>query len=166
MSKSNCEWKIRAEIATDVGAGRRVLDDVLEQLRQRQWDSQDIFAVHVAMEEALLNAIKHGNQLDANKCIRIEARIAESTVFIEIADEGPGFCPDEIPDCTSPDRLEVPSGRGVMLMKRFMSRVQFNQQGNCVAMEKCRCNRENQADTPRAAEQNSGRDNTNHRAAD
>jgi serine/threonine-protein kinase RsbW len=57
---------------------------------------------------------------------------------IEVEDEGSGFDPSAVPDCTLEDRLDVPSGRGVMLMRSFMTSVAFNARGNRVTMEKKR----------------------------
>jgi serine/threonine-protein kinase RsbW len=59
-------------------------------------------------------------------------------VRIEIVDEGEGFDPAIVPDCTLEDRLEVPSGRGVMLIRSFMTRVAYNAKGNAVVLEKVR----------------------------
>ena len=105
-------------------------------MKARHWGRHDVFGVHLAMEEALVNAIKHGNRLDANKHVRVSCRISPELVRIQIADEGDGFDPGGLPDPTDPRRLETPSGRGVLLMMSFMSRVQYNASGNCVVLEK------------------------------
>jgi serine/threonine-protein kinase RsbW len=55
---------------------------------------------------------------------------------IRITDEGDGFDPGQVPDCTADDRLEMPGGRGVMLMKSFMTRIEYNAKGNSVLLEK------------------------------
>jgi serine/threonine-protein kinase RsbW len=55
---------------------------------------------------------------------------------IDITDEGDGFDPALVPDCTQEDRLTVPSGRGVMLMRSFMTRIEYNAKGNRVVLEK------------------------------
>ena len=57
---------------------------------------------------------------------------------IEIEDEGAGFNPLDVPDPTAEENLELPSGRGLMLMKNFMSNVEYNSLGNRVTMEKKR----------------------------
>ena len=57
-------------------------------------------------------------------------------IRIEITDEGRGFDPSALPDPTCGDHLHAPCGRGVMLMRAFMSRVEFNARGNAVIMEK------------------------------
>jgi serine/threonine-protein kinase RsbW len=58
--------------------------------------------------------------------------------IVEIADEGSGFNPEQVPDPTDPENLECPSGRGIMLMRSYMNRVEYNAAGNKVVMEKHR----------------------------
>ncbi len=93
---------------------------------------------HLAIEEAVVNAIRHGNQFDPTKTVKIACRITPHHLWVAIEDEGEGFDPCAVPDCTCEDRLEVPSGRGVMLMRCFMNHVEFNTRGNRVIMEKHR----------------------------
>lgn len=136
MSQQQWVWQRDRAIPSDTAAGRRVLEEVLQELQSRHWSQRDIFGVHLAMEEALVNAIMHGNSLDPAKRVRISCRISPQIVRIQIVDEGNGFDPAKVPDPTDPDRLESPAGRGVMLMKAFMSRVKYNPSGNCVVLEK------------------------------
>ena len=138
MSDQQWIWRCNREIASDTGVGREVLEELLEQMQARQWGTHDVYGVRLAMEEALVNAILHGNQLAEDKHVHIDCRLAPELVRIEIADQGGGFDPTAVPDPTDPDRLECPSGRGVMLIKAFMSRVKYNSAGNRVVMEKDR----------------------------
>ena len=114
------------------------MDEILTRLSAQSWGQRDIFGVHLALEEALVNAIKHGNGWDASKSVHVCCRLSLRRLLIEIRDEGTGFNPDNVPDCRDPDHLEVPSGRGVLLMRSFMSSVEYNCQGNCVVMTKDR----------------------------
>ena len=138
MSEEQWIWQRDHVIPSDTEAGRRVLDEVLEELQSRRWSQDDVFAVHLAMEEALVNAITHGNGLDANKHVQIFCRLSPDLIRVEISDEGPGFDPSTLPNPTDPDRLECPSGRGVLLMKAFMSRVEWGESGNRVVLERQR----------------------------
>lgn len=131
-------WSSEHSIPSDTGAGRAVLDALLRQLQLHQWGEHDTFAIHLAVEEALVNAIKHGNQDDPSKQVHVVSRVSPHCVVIEIADEGGGFDPGAVPDPTEDENLEAPSGRGLMLMRSFMSRVEFNARGNRVTMEKHR----------------------------
>ncbi|MEN6452601.1 MAG: ATP-binding protein [Thermoguttaceae bacterium] len=129
-------WQCDRVIANDAAIGRRLLDDLLCQLKTLQWSPRDIFGVHLAVDEALVNAIRHGNADDATKHVQFTARVCPTKVLVEIVDEGPGFNPDRLPDPTSPGRLGCPGGRGVLLMRAFMSHVEFRDRGNRVVLEK------------------------------
>ena len=129
-------WHREIELPSERGASRLVTDDLLEQLGQHGWSPSDIFAIHLAVEEAIVNAIVHGNRLDPAKKVRVSCEVAGDRVCVQITDEGEGFDPAQVPDCTLDERLEVPSGRGVMLMKSFMTRIEYNAKGNSVLLEK------------------------------
>lgn len=138
MSEEAWAWSVQQTIPSETGAGKRLLEEVLDQLAAQQWGDHDIFGVHLAMEEALVNAIRHGNRSDSSKRVHVHCKISADRVWVEIRDEGPGFNPSSIPDPTDEENLENPSGRGIMLMRTFMSRVEYNERGNCVVMEKLR----------------------------
>lgn len=138
MTNHSWTWCIEQAIPSETGAGKAFLDELLSQLEAAQWMQHDIFGIHLAMEEALVNAIKHGNRQDASKQVHICCKLSIERLWIRIADEGPGFDPGSVADCTDLDNLDVSSGRGIMLMRSFMSRVQYNDRGNCVEMEKQR----------------------------
>jgi serine/threonine-protein kinase RsbW len=135
-SEETWTWSTDEILPSDTHAGKRFLEAVLGQLATHQWVSHDIFGVHLAMEEALVNAIRHGNRFDVAKRVHVSCRMSPQRLRVEIRDEGPGFVPEEVPDPTLPENLEVPSGRGIMLMRTYMSRVEYNACGNCVVMEK------------------------------
>jgi serine/threonine-protein kinase RsbW len=131
-------WQCDRLIPSDSDAGRRVLDDMLQQMENLRWNAHDIFGVHLAVDEALVNAIAHGNCSDATKHVRFTCQLSPHKIHIEITDEGPGFDPNKLPDPTAPERLECPCGRGVMLMRAFMNHVEFLDRGNHVVLEKLR----------------------------
>src|SRR5262249_39245454 len=101
-------------------------------------DGRDMFAVRLALEEAVVNAIKHGNRLDQNKKVHVVCQISDRKVRIQVTDEGPGLDPNAVADCTDEDHIELPNGRGIMLMRNFMNYVEYNDRGNMVTMEKWR----------------------------
>jgi serine/threonine-protein kinase RsbW len=136
MTAQNWTWRTEQVIPSENGAGKRLLDEVLEQLATQEWNQRDIFGVHLALEEALVNAIKHGNGCDSSKTVHVVCEITPDRLFVQVEDQGAGFDPDAIPDCTDKDRLEIPCGRGVLLMRSFMSSVEFLDRGNCVVMTK------------------------------
>ncbi len=138
MPANGWTWSLERRIASDPAEGRMVVSQLLEQLEQEQWTEGDVFAVHLALEEALVNAIKHGNGRDVAKSVDIVCRMKPDRMRIQITDEGDGFDPESVPDPTEEENLEVPSGRGLMLMRCYMTSVEFNAKGNCVTMEKVR----------------------------
>ena len=97
-----------------------------------------MFGFRLALEEAVVNAIKHGNRLDKNKHVYVVCRSTPEGVWIKITDQGQGFDPEAVPDCTDPAHIDSPNGRGIMLMRNYMSRVEYNDVGNVVVMEKRR----------------------------
>jgi len=131
-------WRREIDLPSERGVSRLVTDDLLEQLGIHGWSPSDIFAIHLAAEEAIVNAIVHGNKLDPAKKVRVACEVSAERVCIQIDDEGAGFDPASVPDCTLEERLDVPSGRGVMLMRSFMTRIEYNAKGNGVVLEKVR----------------------------
>jgi serine/threonine-protein kinase RsbW len=131
-------WQLAETIPSRTSEGKRILDGVLRQLEAENWFPHEIFGVHLAMEEALVNAIKHGNRFDDAKQVQVVCKLSTEKLYLQVADEGPGFRLEEVPDCTEDENLEKSSGRGIMLMRNFMSRVEYNAAGNCVTMEKLR----------------------------
>jgi len=92
--------------------------------------------IFVALDEALTNAIRHGNAEDRSKKVRISAEISARGARFTIADEGPGFDVAAVPDPREPANLFKPSGRGVMLIHHIMDEVRFNERGNEITMVK------------------------------
>ena len=131
-------WQLERLIPSDTVAATAVLEETLAALRANGWRQQDVFAVHLAMHEALVNAILHGNRLDSRKRVHVACRLSQDLCRVEVTDEGGGFAPDRLPDCTAAARIEAPCGRGIMLMQAFMSRVTYNDRGNQVTLEKDR----------------------------
>jgi serine/threonine-protein kinase RsbW len=138
MSKLSSDWSADLTIPSAYAAGKTVIEQLLSALRTAQWSEHEIFGVHLAVEEALVNAIRHGNGLDESKYVRANFRLSADHLWVEIMDEGAGFDPEELPDPTDYDNIECPCGRGVLLMRNFMSRVEYNDRGNRVVMEKHR----------------------------
>ena len=136
MPKKPWIWQSETVIPSQAAAGRAILDQLIAEMTRSGWPRREIFRVRLAVEEALVNAIKHGNRQDPSKRIQIGLCLSADRVRIEIIDEGQGFDPAALPDCTDPKQLDQPCGRGVMLMRSLMSRVEFNVTGNRVVLEK------------------------------
>ena len=113
-------------------------NELLHELEARHWSRNDRFCIQLAVHEALINAIEHGNCGDHEKNIHVVAQISPRIFRVEITDQGPGFDPQSLPDPTDCAHLECSGGRGVLLMRAFMSRVFFNPPGNHVVLERDR----------------------------
>lgn len=117
---------------------RQVQADIKDALAAQSFDDRDQFSIELALEEALVNAIKHGNQLDPGKKVLVRYEITGDRFDIRIEDEGPGFNPGDVPDPTAPENLERPCGRGLLLIRNFMTDVRYHGRGNVVTMYKLR----------------------------
>jgi len=125
-----------ATIASDTAEARRVQEEIEKHLAERRATDQEVFSIRLALEEALVNAIKHGNQLDRAKKVYISYRFLPDRLEVQITDEGLGFDPEDVPDPTAVENLERPCGRGLMLMRHYMTQVNYNARGNSVSMTK------------------------------
>src|SRR5262249_29000405 len=119
-------------IHSDPAEARRVQDAIEAHLRACEYGEPDIFGIRLALEEAMVNAIKPGNNMDRGKKVRIAYRVHKDRFDIQITDEGPGFDPTDVPDPTAVENLERPCGRGLMLMRYYMTEVNFAGRGNTV----------------------------------
>ena len=138
MSQDFPTWTFERTIPSDLEVGHQVLADLLAKLQSEGWNTRDIFGIRLALEEAVVNAIKHGNCLDCNKQVHLVCRSTADKIWIKVSDQGQGFDPEAVPDCTDDEHIDAPNGRGIMLMRSFMSRVEYNQKGNVVELEKLR----------------------------
>jgi len=98
----------------------------------------DLFGVGLALEEALTNAAIHGNGDDPAKRVRVAYEIGQDELWCEVEDEGLGFSFADVPDPRLPENVDRPHGRGLLMMRLYMSDVDFQGCGNCVVMRKHR----------------------------
>ncbi|UCC98624.1 MAG: ATP-binding protein [Phycisphaerales bacterium] len=111
-----------------------VCKQILSKLEAYNFGKDDIFAVHLTLEEAFLNAVKHGNKMDPTKTVKIDYSVDSDKVEICITDEGEGFEPDSVADPRFGIGLFEPGGRGLLLMNSYMDTVKYNERGNSVYM--------------------------------
>jgi len=107
---------------------------LLFELETNNFSREDIFAIHLALEEAFLNAARHGNKMDPGKEIKIDYSVSSNKVEISMADEGDGFDPIAVPDPRCGENLYKTKGRGLLLMRSYMDVIEFNERGNRVHM--------------------------------
>jgi serine/threonine-protein kinase RsbW len=138
MGEPAWTWSLHKQIPSTTDAGHEVIEELLAALAQAGWDGSDFYHVQMAVEEAMVNAVLHGNQRAEDKSVEMEFKVSITDAYLRIKDEGSGFCPDTLPDPRADENLERLHGRGVMLMKVMMNRVTFNDIGNEVEMVKHR----------------------------
>jgi serine/threonine-protein kinase RsbW len=130
------EGYVKVTISSDHGACKDVQKRILDEIERHGFDSHSIFAVKLATEEALINAVKHGNRQDPGKLVEIEWNATPEKIEIMIEDEGPGFDRREVPDPTLQENLEKCSGRGILLIEAYMDEVEYSNNGRRVRMIK------------------------------
>ena len=111
---------------------------ILEAVKDHQFGESALFAIQLALEEALTNAVKHGNCCDPDKSVTVRFVVDDERAVIIVRDEGAGFEPESIPDPTRPDRLPIPNGRGIMLLRAYMDEIEYRDEGRELYMVKRR----------------------------
>jgi serine/threonine-protein kinase RsbW len=111
-----------------------VRDQLISELQANSFSDEDIFAVHLAVEEAFINGVKHGNKMDPTKQIKVDYLVDSDRIEVWVTDEGAGFDPDEVPDPRSGRNIYKSNGRGLLLMRSYMDEVEYNENGNTVHM--------------------------------
>jgi serine/threonine-protein kinase RsbW len=138
MPLTHANDSVRVSLDSKLDEVPRFQDAIAVELKKRRFAQREIFSIRLALEEALVNAIKHGNRLDPDKKVHITYRITTRRFDIDIADEGPGFNPSKVADPLAPENLESVGGRGLLLMRAYMTEVDFKPPGNRVTMSKVR----------------------------
>ena len=125
-------------IPSDFAAVHSLQERVEALLKELEYGPRDRFSVLLALEESLVNAIKHGHHNHLEESIRVSVLVNAEAIRLEIEDHGQGFQPDAIPSPLKDENLTNPNGRGLMLLKSFMDLVSYNEVGNRLQMEKLR----------------------------
>ena len=123
-------------IASDLKSIRHAVDEVIGMLHQAGADASDIFDIRLCLEEALINAIKYGNNFDKTKKVLIGFKLKDSSLSLSVKDSGRGYNYKDVPDPTTDDNILRGSGRGVFLIKHLMDEVVFNETGSALTMVK------------------------------
>jgi serine/threonine-protein kinase RsbW len=128
-------WKT-LEFNSCLGKARQIEQSIIAECQAAGFSECDLFGIKLSLEEALVNAVKHGNHGDPCKCIQVRYRVTRQRADITIEDQGCGFDPGVLPDPLAEENIEKSNGRGILLMRAYMSSVVFNPQGNKVTLTK------------------------------
>lgn len=109
---------------------------VLDKLEKSGLSKEELFDVKLCLDEALVNAIKHGNKFSSEHHVEVEAEISADRLIIQVSDRGQGFDFAKIPDPTEKSNLEKDHGRGVFLIKTLMDKVEHFDGGRTIKMTK------------------------------
>lgn len=119
---------------SDFASMREVQGKLMDLVEKHGYDDEAKFAIKLALEEALINAIKHGNKLDPKKKVAVDAQIGDRRAEFRIRDEGEGFARKKVPDPTKRSNREKSSGRGLLLIEAYMSEVVYADRGRELKM--------------------------------
>jgi serine/threonine-protein kinase RsbW len=109
-----------------------LLNTLASLMAAQRYRKQDVFAVSLALEEAVANAVKHGHGGDVTKPVRVRYHINGEYMLVEIRDSGPGFDPRRVPDPRDPGNRERCTGRGVYLLRHYATWLRYNERGTCL----------------------------------
>ena len=140
IDKREFMHELHEHIEFELPSAISLMHIVLEYLMQRveklgvvKSEQSNLF---VALDEAFVNAVKHGNKFDVKKLVRVIAEVSKQEARFTIEDEGEGFDINAIPDPLDPANLFKTSGRGVLFIYNIMDEVKYNERGNRLTMIK------------------------------
>lgn len=127
---------ISETIPSDLNIIPGFISSFFDKIKNININHDDVFSLKVSLEEALVNAVRHGNKLDPHLKVEVKAEIDNKQVTITIKDQGQGFDFFNLQDPTHHANINKTSGRGVFLIQKLMDRVEFSNGGSCVKMIK------------------------------
>ena len=127
---------IEFELPSAISLMHIVLDYLMKRVEKLGVIKPEQSNLFVALDEAFVNAVKHGNKFDARKLVRVTAEVSRDEARFTIEDEGEGFDVANIPDPLDPENLFKTSGRGVLFIYNIMDEVKYNDRGNRLTMVK------------------------------
>jgi len=133
---ANVHEKIEFTFPSDVSLMNAILDYLVGRVTKLGVINPEESNLFIALDEAFVNAVKHGNRYDPKKTVHISADLSSDEARFTVEDEGEGFNPKEIPDPCDPDNLFKTSGRGVLFIRNIMDEVEYSERGNRLTMVK------------------------------
>lgn len=136
MSAENPTKTFSRRLPSSLYAYHDFVEELLTELLKLGWDKSTLFGIHMALEESISNAIRHGNKENPDKIVDVSCEISADRFWAQIKDEGEGYEESKVPDCCSPENLEAAGGRGLALIRAYMTHVELTEKGTCLTMEK------------------------------
>jgi len=113
-----------------------LVNNILSCLKNDNVNDEVLHDVKLASQEAIINAVKHGNKLNPQMSVMVDFNYSKGTIKITVQDEGKGYDYANLPDPTLEENIIKGYGRGVFLIRKLMDEVNFNKTGNRVEMIK------------------------------
>jgi serine/threonine-protein kinase RsbW len=137
IQRSPSLLELEAWMPSEIGAISPMVQQLMRLIEAWRCIEGNEFAVEMALQEALSNAVIHGNEMDRDKVVEIRCRCERGKgVWLIVKDHGNGFDPTAVPDPLASQRLQAEHGRGLHLMKFAMDEVSFKQRGTEVHLRK------------------------------
>lgn len=124
------------QVLSDLSVVQKTSAKVLALLEPLSLKETEQFDIRLCFEEALINAIKHGNGLKPGSKVRVTVEADKDALSVTIEDQGRGFNPKQLADCTRKPNLWKCRGRGIYLIHQLMDQVEYNERGNRIRMVK------------------------------
>jgi len=112
------------------------VSSLLKRIPQLNEDKDTLFNIKLALHEAIINAVKHGNKMNRNLPVQVDIKKEEEQVIIQVKDQGDGFDYKNLPDPITPENIEKLNGRGLFLIQNAMDRVEYADGGRIIKMVK------------------------------
>ena len=112
------------------------VSSLLKRIPQLNEDKDTLFNIKLALHEAIINAVKHGNKMNRNLPVQVDIKKDEGQIIIQVKDQGDGFDYKNLPDPITPENIEKLNGRGLFLIQNAMDRVEYADGGRIIKMVK------------------------------
>ncbi len=133
------ERTIHIEIPSQLRFIKGIAHNIIADAKLMGYDEHELRdKIPVTIDEAVTNAIKHGNEFQEEKSVTVDISINTDRIKMIVADEGAGFDVGAVPDPTDPMNFLKPSGRGILFMTIGMDDIRFNEKGNILTLIKYR----------------------------
>jgi serine/threonine-protein kinase RsbW len=136
MPTSSTPWTLDRTLPSDPDVCADVMRVMVDALTDRDWSDKEVFGLHMAMEEAIQNAVRHGNQCSPDKTVELTITITDDSFEATVTDQGNGFDPAGVPCPTDDANLDRCSGRGLALINNYADEATYNATGNSLTIKK------------------------------